>query len=109
MALCAVAAFAADFNGKWVGSWEGPNGKIENTYDFKVEGTTLTGTVSSPRGESKIQEGKVDGESISFVVVRNFNGNEVKQNYTGKLTGEDLKLNASFGDRQIDITAKRAK
>lgn len=109
MAVFAVVAFAADFNGKWVGSFEGPNGTMENTYDFKVEGSTLTGTVTSPRGEAKIQDGKVDGETITFVIVRNFNGNEFKQNYTGKMAGEELKLTTAFRDRQIEITAKRAK
>lgn len=110
MAVMAITAYAADVTGKWVASYEGPNGnKMESTFDLKTEGTALTGTVTSPRGEAKIQEGKVDGDNVSFVVIRNFQGNEVKQNYTGKVAGDEMKLSASFGERTIEMTAKRSK
>lgn len=105
----ALGAFAADINGKWVASMTTPDGqKRESTYNFKADGSTLTGTVSGRGGETAISDGKVDGDNISFTVVRNFNGNEMKQKYTGKLEGDSLKLKFQMREREMEITAKRA-
>ena len=43
----------------------------------------LTGIVQTPRGENQISEGKIEGDTISFVETINFNGNEVKVTYKG--------------------------
>ena len=109
-AVFALTATAADINGTWKASVETPNGTIETTFTFKVDGSKLTGKVSSPMGESEISDGKVDGDALSFVVVRNFNGNEFKLSYKGKVSGDEMKLTLEFpgGDRQIEMTAKRA-
>jgi hypothetical protein len=64
----ATAAFAADPTGKWVGNVETPNGALELTYDFKVEGQTLTGTVSSPMGSLPLNKGKVAGDVFTYEV-----------------------------------------
>lgn len=64
----ATAAFAGDVTGKWVGSVETPNGPLELTYDFKVEGETLTGTVSSQMGSLPLNKGKVAGDTLTYEV-----------------------------------------
>ncbi len=106
----AFSAFAGDVSGKWKYSVNTPNGASrESTMTLKAEGAKLTGSMEGRGGPVEIQEGKVDGDNISFVVVRNFNGNEVKINYRGALKGEELKLTMGFGDREMEITAKRAQ
>jgi hypothetical protein len=108
--FCALMAFAADFNGKWKSSFQSPDGQTrESTMDFKVDGDKVTGTVSSPRGESKIEDGKVTGDTIEFTVTRNFGGNSMKMNYKGKLTGNEIKFNVGMGERSFEMTAKRAE
>ena len=107
MALASLA-YAGDVTGKWVATMETPNGTRETKFTFKADGAKLTGTVSGRQGDSPIQDGKIDGDNISFSVVRNFNGNEMKVNYTGKLTGEELKLNMEMGERKQEMIAKRA-
>src|SRR5688572_25361919 len=42
--LLAAPAFAADVDGKWSGTVSTPMGDIPVGYEFKAEGTTLTGT-----------------------------------------------------------------
>src|SRR5450759_201727 len=75
MAVCAIVALAADASGTWKASVETPNGTMENTFTFKVEGDKLTGTITMGQmGEAPISEGKVDGDNVSFAVVREFNG-----------------------------------
>lgn len=110
LALFATAAlaFGADIDGKWVAKMETPNGSREVTFKFKAEGATLTGTMSGRQGDTEIKEGKVDGENISFTVVRSFNGNEMKQNYTGSLKGGELKLKTKMRDNEIEMTARRS-
>ena len=47
-ALGSVTALAADFNGKWTADVPGRNGNTQTlTFDFHVDGTTLTGTVTT--------------------------------------------------------------
>src|SRR5262245_95153 len=93
MATLAVAAFAAEVDGKWKATFETPNGQTMQTmFDFKGEGSNLTGTVTGRTGEAKIQDGKIDGDTITFHVVRNFNGQDFKLGYKGKLAGDEIKM-----------------
>ncbi|HEV2133692.1 MAG TPA: hypothetical protein VGR47_05465 [Terracidiphilus sp.] len=109
IALGSVTALAADFNGKWTAQVETPRGTQTLTFNFKVDGSALTGTVTTMRGDVDIQNGKVDGDNISFDQVMNFNGNEFKISYTGKADGADsIKFTRQFGDRPgTDFVAKR--
>ncbi len=98
LALGTVTAFAADFNGKWNGDVTTPRGTQTLVFDFHVDGTTLTGTVTTRRGPADISNGKVDGDNISFDQVMNFNGNSMTINYTGKVDGETIKMTRKMGD-----------
>jgi hypothetical protein len=40
--LVAAPAFAADVDGKWIGSVDTPNGAVDVGYTFKAEESTLT-------------------------------------------------------------------
>ena len=110
MALGSVSALAADFNGKWTADVQGRNGNTQTiTFDFHVDGAALTGKVTTPRGDTDITNGKVDGDNISFDQVVNFNGNEFKISYTGKADGDTIKFTRQMGDRgSSEFVAKRA-
>ncbi len=103
------AAPAADIAGKWKAEFQAPDGQTRtSTFDFKVDGANLTGTVSNPRGESPIIDGKVNGDEVSFAVVRKFQDQEFKMTYKGKVSGTDMKLTVSMGeDRTFEMTAKK--
>lgn len=74
--------------GKWQAS-VGPNGDMVVTYIFKVDGETLTGTVTSPRGdEQEIQNGKINGNEFSFEVTMR----DRTMTQTGVLDGDVIKL-----------------
>ena len=48
---------------------------MERTFVFKVDGHKLTGeTTSNMFGKSTIEDGKVDGDDISFSVTVNMRG-----------------------------------
>jgi len=110
LALASVTALAADFNGKWTADVTTPRGTQTLTFDFHVDGTTLTGKVTSPRGDSDISEGKIDGDNISFVQVMKFNDNEIRFVYKGAISGDEIKMTRQAGDRPaVDVVAKRVK
>ena len=108
-----AAVMAGDLNGKWVAQVPGRGGQTrETTFNFKVEGDKLTGTMSGRQGDTPISDGKVTGDDISFTVVMNRQGNEIKLLYKGKVVGDELKLTRTRegGDQPgTEFTAKRAK
>ncbi len=109
--LTAAAALAADVSGKWVAQVPGRGGQTrETTFNLKADGNTLTGTVTTMRGEVPISEGKIDGDNISFAQVMEFNGNSVKLIYKGKISGDEIKFTRERegGEGQAaEFTAKR--
>jgi hypothetical protein len=112
LTVFALAALAADVSGVWKASMETPNGTMESSFTLKVDGAKLTGTMSMGQfGDSPISEGKIDGDNISFAVVRQFDGNEFRINYKGKVSGDEMKLNAEMPgmDQGFQLTAKRSK
>jgi hypothetical protein len=119
VALLLVGAFgaaAADVTGKWTAQVPGRQGQTqEQTFNFKQSGETLTGTISNPRGDQEISEGKVSGDDISFMVVRKFQDMEMKSAYKGKVAGNEIKFSMSQaggrgGDRPpTEFTAKKAQ
>jgi len=93
MFALALTAFAADIHGNWTGKAEGPNGTLERTFTFKVEGTKLTGETNSEyTGKSQIQDGKVEGEAVSFTIKASIQGNEVTLQYSGTASSGGFKL-----------------
>ena len=109
--ISAGAALAADATGTWKASIETPNGTIETTFALKVDSGKLTGTVTSGQmGESPISEGKVDGDNISFAVVRSLNGNEFRINYKGKVSDTEIKFTGEIPgmDRTFEFSAKKS-
>ena len=67
IALC-VPAVAADIDGKWTGSVQGPAGDTPVSFTFKSDGAKLTGTTPNPLDgtDVAIKDGKVDGKNITF-------------------------------------------
>ena len=108
-ALSSVAALAADFNGKWTADMPGRGGTQTVTFDFHVNGATLTGKVTTMRGDTDISDGKVDGDTISFTQTMTMQGNEMKIMYTGKADGDTIKFSRQMGDRPAtEFVAKKA-
>jgi autotransporter translocation and assembly factor TamB len=112
--LLAAAAFAADATGKWTAEVTGRQGNMQTvTMNLKADGTTLTGSVQGARGgTADIQDGKVDGDKVSFTVTRKMQDNEIKIMYEGTVAGSTIKFKMHpepAPDRVTEFTAKRAE
>src|SRR5687768_10292655 len=108
MLLFAAPAMAADVDGKWSGSLATPNGDITVGFDFKSDGTTLTGSTSGPDGTAiAIKNGKIDGEKISFVVTIDFGGMMFDLAYTGVVSPAEIKMTMDFAGMPFEFTVKK--
>ncbi len=97
-ALTLWVSFAADIDGKWTGQVQGRRGPQAQTLTLKADGNTLTGSLQGGRGGPvEISNGTIDGDNISFTVVRQFGDNKVTQEFKGMLSGGELKLTVSGG------------
>jgi hypothetical protein len=106
-------AWAANVDGKWVAQVAGQGGQTrEVTFNFKAEGGKLTGTVSGRQGDTPISDGTVKGDDISFTQTFEAQGNTIKVIYTGKVSGDEIKMTRKRegGDQPAtEFTAKRVK
>ena len=75
------------------------------TYEFKVSGSTLTGSITRPGFQggdptvTPITDGKINGDTFSFGVTMTMGGNEMKTAYTGKVVGDKLEITFDMGGR----------
>ncbi|MBC8166114.1 MAG: hypothetical protein H7Y20_09610 [Bryobacteraceae bacterium] len=107
--FCCAAALGADASGVWNAKYETPDGtQRESMFHIKAADGKVTGKVASQMGDAEIKNGVVKGDTISFEVVRNFNGNDITLKYSGIVGESEMKLSISFGDQgSFDIVAKR--
>ena len=113
LGLLASIASAAEITGPWQAEFESPRGPQKIRFEFKAEAGKLTGKTISLFGgntrETEIQDGKVEGDSLSFVQVMNFQGNEIRINYTGKVAEDGIAFTREVGDRgKSEFKASRA-
>jgi hypothetical protein len=100
--------FAADITGKWTGkSEEGP----EWVFNFKSEGSKITGTMVGGDGKDRpINEGKLEGDALSFSVDSEWQGQPIKLVMKGKVSGDEIQLRVDTDDGAwgTDLVLKRS-
>jgi hypothetical protein len=126
-----VSAVAANITGTWVGEMAAPKmgpgggeagggGPMKFTFELKADGPNLSGTVLGPMGnKNEIIDGKIDGDNVSFAVKVDAMGNEMKINYKGAVSGDEMKLTFTMeggmggpgggGMPPMELIAKRQK
>jgi hypothetical protein len=111
-------AYAADIDGTWTGTIQGPDGGqgFPISCTFKADGTTLTGTMpgmpgpdGAPAKPIAIKDGKISGNNISFSVAMDMMGQEMKMDYKGVLSGDTLKLSIDMMGTPMEFSLKKAK
>jgi hypothetical protein len=112
LTLGAAPARAADVTGKWTAEMQGPGGdSVQLAFSFKQDGVTLTGSVQGPQGDAvAINDGKVDGDRISFKVA--FNGMTISHEGTINAAGDEIKLSTKADSPDfpaMEMTLKRVK
>jgi len=80
------------------GKWIIKDGNNEIKLDFAVKGAELTGTFENSQmpGAIAIEDGAIEGDRISFNLVRRMAGQEMKISWTGTLSGDEIKFKRGF-------------
>ena len=113
MVLGAFCLQAADVTGTWVAQIPGRDGNLaETTFQFKVAGEKLTGTMANQWGDREISDGKVSGDDVSFNVHIEFNDNKMTLAFTGKVAGSEIKFKrerkgGDMGPGNVEFVAKK--
>ena len=100
--LLVSAAHAADIAGQWRAEFDTQIGVQRYVFTFQTDGDKLTGKAGSEVGERKrdaeLKEGKITGDTVSFVEPFDFQGNEIKIRYTGKVGTKEIAFTREVGD-----------
>lgn len=112
LAALQLSAWAADLTGTWKTEFETQIGVQKYTFILKQEGNAVTGKANSEiageKHESKLKDGKVEGESVSFVELLNFQGNDLEIRYKGTVSETEMKLTRQVGEFATEqLVAKR--
>jgi len=94
--VVSIAFAATDISGQWKGaSDQGP----EFSFNFKMDGTKLTGSMLSTEGkELPIEDAKIDGDNVSFSVNSEWQGQPIKLVAKGKIAGDAIQLSIGTED-----------
>lgn len=112
IAALPLGAYAADVTGTWKAEFDTQIGVQKYTFELKQDGNTVTGTASSDIGgeknESKLADGKISVDAVSFVELLNFRGNALRITYKGTASGNEIALAREVGEFASEkLVAKR--
>ena len=119
LAIFAAAGISSAQDAKVAGTWTltlnmggggqgGGGGRGgPQTLTLTQDGQKLTGTLHGGRGDSPVT-GTVTGNNIAFSVSRtNQNGDTVKTDYTGTVSGDSMKGTVNMRGNSVDWTAAK--
>src|SRR3954470_7324511 len=112
LAMASLSALAADLTGRWKAEFNTQRGLQKYTFTLKQDGTSVTGKANVEREDEKreaaLKEGKVEGDTVTFVEPLKIQDKEIKITYTGKVSGNEIKFTRKVRDfGSSEATAKR--
>jgi enterochelin esterase-like enzyme len=98
----AAPAPAAGVSGQWRAEFDSPVGQQKYLFAFQVDEGKVTAKATAELRDQKrevdFREVKLDGNTLAFVEMRQFQDNEVRIDYTGKVSGNEIKFTRKVGD-----------
>jgi len=108
--VLSTAGYAADVDGTWTGTVQGPQGDLNIVFKFKADGATLTGTTLGFDGaEVAIKDGKIDGNNISWNVTFDFGGMPFMISYKGVVSADQIKVAGDAFGMPFEFLLKKSK
>jgi len=112
IAMCPISLHAADITGTWKAEFDTQIGVQKYAFTFKQDGTKITGkAISDIEGEKQeivLKDGKLDGDTITFIEILPFRDTEIRISYKGKVTGDEIKFTRNVADFVTEeLVAKR--
>jgi imidazolonepropionase-like amidohydrolase len=97
-----------DLTGKWKFSYTTPEGPEESTVDFVMASDgSLSGTLSSTRGNANIISGYLSADKFSFTINISIEGSPADVLFTGTFDGTAMKGSISVQGLDIEFTGTK--
>ncbi len=114
LAMVATHAFSADLAGQWRAEFDTQIGLQKYTFTLKSDGVKVTGRAASDIGGEKrdveLKDGKLQGDDLTFSETFEFQGNEIRIDYKGRIAGDVIKFTRKVGDFATEeLTATKVK
>lgn len=109
--LLSTLLSAADLTGKWTGQFDFNGNAVPLILDLKTSGASLTGKVSGlPTDNAEIKDGKIDGNTVTFWLMTEYQGNAIKLLWTGKISADqiDFTMGTEDGGFSVSFPIKKA-
>lgn len=112
LAFLPCFALAADVTGTWKAEFETQIGLQKYTFTLRQDGPKVTGKasadISGEKRETELKDGTLEGDTLAFVEMLSFQGNEIRISYRGKVTADVIKFTREVGEfAKEELTAKR--
>ncbi|HLI03030.1 MAG TPA: hypothetical protein VKU93_02060 [Terracidiphilus sp.] len=98
--VLAVAAGArcADFAGTWKGAFDFQGNSVPLTFHLSLAGNAVTGTVEGlPTTPAEIHDGRIDGDTVTFSVNTDYQGENYKLVFKGSAASGDGSIHFTLG------------
>lgn len=110
-AVVAAAPTGPDVTGNWKGAFDFNGESLPLVFKLKSAAGVVTGTVEGlETSPAEIHEGKIDGDTVTFWLNTDYQGQTYKLVYKGKITADQIKF--SFGTEDggwgADLTASKS-
>ncbi len=102
---------APDVNGNWKGTFDLNGTPTELIFHLKSAGNVVTGSIErTDAPPTEVHEGKLDGDTVSFWIAAEYQGESYTIVYRGKLTPGKIDFDFGTADQawSASVTAKKA-
>ena len=100
--MLVFASRAADVSGQWHAEFDTQIGLQKYVFTFQTDGSKVTGKavseVNGQKRETELRAGTLNDDSLSFVEIFSFQGNEIRIKYTGKVGTDGIAFTREVGD-----------
>lgn len=107
----AATTTAMDVTGTWKGDWDLMGTSVTSTLMLKSVGGVVTGTISGAASTaSEIHDGKIEGDTITFWINSEYQGQTYIVQYKGKITAGQISFEFGLADGSWGsaLTAKKS-
>jgi hypothetical protein len=108
--VLATLLYCADATGKWKGSIDVGGETHELNFDLKASGDTVTGAFIAEGQSSEIKDGKIQGDTVSFWAMSQYQGQALKLVFKGQVLESEIHFTMGLDDGSwsTDFVAKKA-
>lgn len=104
--LTAAVTAQSTVAGTWELAINGPEGPITAGAVLKQDGDKISGTVSSPQGETQVT-GTITGKTMALAFTVTTPQGNIDIKVTAEVNGSEMKGMMDFGMGQADFTGKK--